>query len=149
MEAIVDADAAGRPTVYWLTQEGNTAGRILYDKFLALLQVSRVHVYLTYPFVLSWSLLEAMACEAAIVASDTPPVREVLTHGETGRLTDFFDQNALVDEVCHLLENAEDRQALGRAARDLAQSQYDLQTICLPRQLDWVKGVLETKLVSD
>ena len=124
-------------------------GRIPYDKFLALLQVSRVHVYLTYPFVLSWSLLEAMSCEAAIVASDTPPVREVLTHGETGRLIDFFDRDALVDEVCHLLEHADERRALGKAARDLARAQYDLQTICLPRQLDWVQGVLETKPVSD
>ncbi len=80
-------------------------GRIPYDQFLRLLQVSRVHVYLTYPFVLSWSLMEAMACEAAIVASDVAPVREVITHDQTGRLIDFFDGKAMVREVCDLLED--------------------------------------------
>ncbi|MDZ7709173.1 MAG: glycosyltransferase [Roseovarius sp.] len=113
-------------------------GRIPYDRFLRLLQVSRVHVYLTYPFVLSWSLLEAMSCGAAIVAGDTAPVREVITHDETGRLVDFFDGAALVDEVCALLEDETARQRLGAAARDLIRTRYDLQTICLPRQVAWV-----------
>ena len=116
-------------------------GRIPYDRFLALLQVSRVHVYLTYPFVLSWSLLEAMACEAAIVASATAPVQEVITHGQTGRLVDFFDRDGLVTEICALLDNADARRALGQAARTHVQAQYDLNDICLPRQLDWVAGV--------
>ncbi len=117
-------------------------GRIPYDAFLKLLQVSRVHVYLTYPFVLSWSLMEAMSCEAAIVASDTAPVREVITHGETGRLADFFDKEALVKEVCELLEDPEQRKALGQAARQKMQAQYDLKSICLPRQMDWIKSVM-------
>ncbi|GAB4286044.1 MAG: glycosyltransferase [Roseovarius sp.] len=118
-------------------------GRIPYERYLRLLQVSRVHVYLTYPFVLSWSLLEAMSSQAAIVASDTAPVREVIRDGETGRLVDFFDREALIARICELLEDAPQRHALGAAARRHIVAHYDLETICLPRQLDWVRGLLE------
>src|SRR6056297_3165047 len=118
-------------------------GRIPYDRFLRLLQLSRVHVYLTYPFVLSWSLMEAMSCGAAIVAGDTAPVREVITHDVTGRLVDFFDGAALVDEVCALLNDEAARRRLGVAARELIRARYDLQTICLPRQVAWVSEVAE------
>lgn len=117
-------------------------GRIPYDQFLRLLQVSRVHVYLTYPFVLSWSLMEAMACEAAIVASDVAPVREVIAHDKTGRLVDFFQTEALISEVCTLLDDAEMRARLGREARKLMQTRYDLRSICLPRQLEWVSKIM-------
>ena len=113
-------------------------GRIPYDKFVALLRVSRVHVYLTYPFVLSWSLFETMSVEGAIVASYTDPVKELITHDETGRLVDFFDRDALVDEVCALLDDAAMRRRLGQAARKLVVSRYDLKKICLPGQLQWV-----------
>ena len=114
-------------------------GRIPFGTFIELLQLSTVHVYLTYPFVLSWSLLEAMSAGAAIVASHTAPVREVIRHGETGRLVDFFDRTALVDEVCALLDNPPERQALGTAARDFVRQHYDLQAVCLPAQLAWVE----------
>lgn len=124
-------------------------GRIPYEKFLHLLQVSRVHVYLTYPFVLSWSLLEAMSCEAAIVASDTAPVREVISHDETGHLVDFFDSDSLVKSVCNLLEDDATRQRLGRAARSVARAEYDLHSVCLPRQLEWVADVMTKDLVSN
>ena len=118
-------------------------GRIPYDRFLRLLQVSRVHVYLSYPFVLSWSLMEAMACGAAIVACDTAPVREVITDGETGRLVDFFDTGALVAEICALLEDPQARAALGAAARRRIQERYDLHRICLPRQHAWVREIAD------
>lgn len=113
-------------------------GRVPYDRFLSMIQVSRVHVYLTYPFVLSWSLLEAMSAGCAIVASDTAPVREAIKEGETGVLVDFFDRIALVDEICTLLESPDRRATLGKSARRFAQQTYDLETICLPRQLKWV-----------
>ena len=71
-------------------------GLVPYDTYLSMLQVSTMHVYLTYPFVLSWSLLEAMSAERAIVASDCSPVREAVTDQETGILTDFFDHAQLV-----------------------------------------------------
>ncbi len=121
-------------------------GRIPHDQFTRVLQISRVHVYLTYPFVLSWSLLEAMSCGAAIVASDTAPVREVVTQGKTGRLVGFFDRAALVREVCNLLEDADARSRLGAAARQLMVSNYDLETICLPRQIAWVDEVMQMPL---
>lgn len=125
-------------------------GRIPYDQFLRLLQVSRVHVYLTYPFVLSWSLMEAMACEAAIVASDTAPVREVIEDNETGKLVDFFDTNALIEQVCGLLENESERTRLGTAARRLILENYELNEICLPGQMTWLQSVtgLETGSLS-
>lgn len=113
-------------------------GRVPYDRFLAMMQISRVHVYLTYPFVLSWSLLEAMSAEAAIVASDTPPVREVMTEDETGWMVDFFDRTGLVDRVCDLLDDPATRARLGANARALVQQQYDLKNICLPQHLNWV-----------
>jgi glycosyltransferase involved in cell wall biosynthesis len=78
-------------------------GRVPRAQFVRILQVSAAHVYLTYPFVLSWSLLEAMACGAPIVASDTAPVREVISDGSTGRLVDFFDPAALSRAVLDTL----------------------------------------------
>lgn len=113
-------------------------GHVPYQQFVPLLQLSTVHVYLTYPFVLSWSLLEAMSVGCAIVASDTQPLREAIEHGETGRLVDFFDPQALMQQVQELLEQPDERHRLGANARRFAQTHYDLQTVCLPRQLEWV-----------
>ncbi|MEO0381342.1 MAG: glycosyltransferase, partial [Pseudomonadota bacterium] len=117
--------------------------RIPHGQFTSLLQISRVHVYLTYPFVLSWSLLEAMSCGAAIVASDTDPVREVIRDGETGELVDFFDVDGIVDRVSALLDDEDRRVSLGQAARTQMVEHYDLRSICLPRQMEWVKGLAE------
>ncbi len=122
-------------------------GRLPYDQFLSLLQISRVHVYLTYPFVLSWSLLEAMSCEAAIVASDTAPVREVVRHGHDGRLIDFFDQEVLLKEICSLLEDKTERATLGRNARKTIKETYDLNSVCLPKQMQWLSQVMNEKTV--
>ncbi len=113
-------------------------GTIPYESFIPLLQLSTVHVYLTYPFVLSWSLLEAMSVGCAIVASDTQPLHEAIVHDKTGRLVDFFDHQALAKEICQLLDNAKLRAKLGKNARAFAIKHYDLQTICLPNQLAWV-----------
>jgi len=110
-------------------------GNIPYGSFVPLLQMSTVHTYLTYPFVLSWSLMETMACGGAIVASDTEPVREVITDGETGRLVNFFDRAALVDRICELLDDPAQRARLGARAREFAVNHYDLKRICLPAQL--------------
>ncbi|AEG93878.1 a-glycosyltransferase, Glycosyltransferase Family 4-like protein [Ramlibacter tataouinensis TTB310] len=116
-------------------------GKLEYDQFIALLQLSTVHVYLTYPFVLSWSLLEAMSCGCAIVGSDTAPVREVIQEDETGRLVDFFDTTALAQRVCELLDDAPARQRLGARAREFAVARYDLRQVCLPQQRNWVESL--------
>ncbi|WP_412565041.1 glycosyltransferase family 4 protein [Thalassobius sp. MITS945101] len=125
------------PTPNW--ERVHFLGKVPYDQFIRLLQVSRVHLYLTYPFVLSWSLFEAMSAEAAIVASDTGPLKEAIRHGENGLLVDFFDGEALVDQCCALLEDAEMRRAFGQAARKHIVETYDLRSQCLPRQLEWVE----------
>ena len=116
-------------------------GHIPYQHFIPLLQLSTVHVYLTYPFVLSWSLLEAMSVGCAIVASDTQPLREAVRQDETGRLVDFFDVPGLANEVCALLDDPAARARLGANARAFAQANYDLKAVCLPKQLQWVQGL--------
>jgi glycosyltransferase involved in cell wall biosynthesis len=120
----------------------NFLGNIAYQHFIPLLQLSTVHVYLTYPFVLSWSLLEAMSVGCAIIASDTQPLHEAIKHDETGRLVNFFDVAGLAQEVCALLDDPVARHRLGTNARAFAQTNYDLQTVCLPRQLAWVEGLV-------
>ena len=113
-------------------------GTIDYPRFINLLQISRVHVYLTYPFVLSWSLLEAMSVGCSIVASDTQPLHEAIKHNETGLLVDFFDHSALADSVTRLLDDEDSRVRLGKAAREFAIENYDLKSVCLPKQIQWL-----------
>ncbi len=120
-------------------------GNIAYEHFIPLLQLSRVHVYLTYPFVLSWSLLEAMSAGCAIVASDTAPLHEAITDGQTGRLVNFFDTKALAGAVCGLLERGDERARLGANARAFARANYDLASVCLPRQIAWVRALAESR----
>ena len=116
-------------------------GRVPGNILLKIMQVSTAHVYLTYPFVLSWSLLEAMSAGCAVVASNTEPVREVLKDGKTGMMFDFFDHGAISDIVLQLCENDTQRSALGRNARKEILKNYDLKTQCLPRQLEWVQAL--------
>lgn len=117
-------------------------GNIPYEHFIPLLQISTVHVYLTYPFVLSWSLLEAMSAGCAIVASDTQPLHEAIKDGETGLLTPFFDILKLSENICSVLQDKDLRLNLGKNARHFARGTYDLQTICLPNQISWVEGLM-------
>ena len=81
-----------------------------YEDYKRVIQRSWVHVYWTVPFILSWSLMEAMASGCCIVASSTPPVMEMINSGEQGQLVDFFDPDALAQQVDHLLQNTEKRQ---------------------------------------
>ncbi|MDT1063808.1 glycosyltransferase [Paracoccus sp. CPCC 101403] len=115
-------------------------GRVPYQQYLSLLRISRVHCYLTYPFVLSWSLTEAMAAGCYIVASDTEPVRELVTDGENGRLVPFFDQEALVSALVRGLAGDPEAARLRAAARRTIAEGYDLQTQSLPRLVDWIES---------
>jgi glycosyltransferase involved in cell wall biosynthesis len=115
-------------------------GRVPYATFLRVLQVSAVHVYLTYPFVLSWSLLESMAAGCLVVASDTAPVREVLRDGENGLLTDFFDAARLAERVTHCLTRQAALAPLRAAARRTVVEGFDLRTRCLPAALALLLG---------
>jgi glycosyltransferase involved in cell wall biosynthesis len=92
-------------------------GKVPYAQYLKVLQVSAAHMYLTYPFVLSWSMLEAKACGALVIGSDTAPVREVIRDGENGRLVRFFDSDAIAQRVVHALESQRTHLPLREQAR--------------------------------
>jgi len=117
-------------------------GNIDYKYFIPLLQLSMVHVYLTYPFVLSWSLLEAMACGCSIVASNTAPLREAIIDNETGLLIDFFNSDQLANAVINLLDHPDLRASLGQNARAAAIAKYDLTTICLPKMVGLINSMI-------
>ncbi len=115
-------------------------GKVPYPTFKALMQVTRVHAYLTYPFVLSWSMLEAMAAGAVVVGSRTPPVQEVITDGVNGRLVDFFDIAGWSQTVSDCLARPDALAPLGVAARNTIVARYDLRTICLPQMVALIES---------
>lgn len=121
-------------------------GRVPYDYYLQVLRVSRVHTYLTYPFVLSWSMLESMSIGCCLVASATPPVQEVLRDDETGAMVDYFDGGALIDRICSLLDDPETRERYSAAAREYIIKNYDLETVCLPKQVELIERVASGNL---
>lgn len=111
-------------------------GGLPYQDYLRVIQMSSCHVYLTYPFVLSWSCLEAMSAQRVVVASNTQPVREVIEHGVNGLLFDFFDVAALTRQVIDVLANPANYQEIGKQARQSVIERYDLQTKCMPQQIE-------------
>ncbi|MFE1598265.1 glycosyltransferase family 4 protein [Methylobacterium sp. ID0610] len=115
-------------------------GRVPYATYLNLLQVSAAHVYLTYPFVLSWSMLEAMAAGCVVIGSATAPVEEVIRDGENGVLVDFFSPGAIAGAVVRALAEPEAHRPLRAAARRTAEG-YDLKRICLPQHLRLIEDV--------
>ncbi len=115
-------------------------GRVPYPIFLRVLQVSAVHVYLTYPFVLSWSLLEAMSAGCLVVASNTAPVRELIRNEENGLLTDFFDTDGLAQRVIQALARRGAPDPLRATARQDVIDGFDLNTRCLPAAVALVNG---------
>ncbi len=115
-------------------------GRLPRADYLRLLRVSAVHVYLTVPFVLSWSMLEAMAAGCVVVGSDTPPVREAIEDGQNGLLVDFFDAKAIAARVIGVLADPAAYRAMRQAARWSAISRFSLD-VCLPRQIRLLEAV--------
>ena len=117
-------------------------GKLPHDQLVRLYQTSTVHVYLTYPFVLSWSVLEAMSAGCAVVASRTGPVEEVIQDGDNGVLVDFFNPSALVEKVLTLVADPQQRKRLGQNARQTIVERYDLKTVCLPKQIEWISSLV-------
>jgi glycosyltransferase involved in cell wall biosynthesis len=101
-------------------------GKLPYDSYRKVLQVSAAHVYLTYPFVLSWSMLEAMASGCLVIGSRTGPVQEVIEDGVNGLLVDFFDSGAMADRVVAALDNAQAMRPLREAAQRTVKERYSL-----------------------
>lgn len=122
------------------TRRVHFLGKIPYLEYLKVLQVSAAHVYLTVPFVLSWSLMEAMAAGCLLVASDTEPVREVIVDGRNGLLVDFFDRDGLIGRIEEALDGGAACEALREAARRTVCEAYSLAQ-CLPRQVELVERV--------
>jgi len=110
-------------------------GKVAYSSFVKILQVSTAHVYLTYPFVLSWSMLEAMSAGCLIVGSSTQPVEEVIRDGENGLLVDIFKPDEIARRVVDVLADRQAFASIRVNARKTIVENYDLRTICLPAQL--------------
>ena len=117
-------------------------GQLAYAQYLQVLQLSRAHIYMTYPYILSWSMLEAMAAGCVVIGSNTPPVAELIQHGNNGLLFDFFDQAELANCVEAALANPAQFDSLRQQARHTIIGQYDLKTVCLPKQLALLHGNL-------
>ncbi|MGL4722206.1 MAG: glycosyltransferase [Desulfovibrionaceae bacterium] len=114
-------------------------GRLSYNKFINVLYNSHVHTYLTYPFVLSWSMIESMAMGLLLVASDTASVTEVVQDGYNGILCDFYDPNSIAEKIIYAHNLPEDAKNLLREhARETAMKKYDLRSHCIPKQLELI-----------
>jgi glycosyltransferase involved in cell wall biosynthesis len=116
-------------------------GKIPYESYLKLLQISKAHIYLTYPFVMSWSCIEAMSSGAFVIGSDTPPVREFIQDKKNGILVDFFNYSQIASEVCKALDGGHAYDIMRENARKTIVEKYDLKTICLPQQVAFLESL--------
>jgi len=110
-------------------------GRIKHEALVKILQLSSTHVYLTYPYFLSWSMLEAMSAGCLLVASNTAPVTEFVEEGKNGLLVDFFDHKALAGRVCETLAEPEKFRKIRDSARQTVLDRLDRDTVCMPALL--------------
>ena len=110
------------------------AGRVPSTLLAELFSITDLHVYLTVPFVLSWSLMNALSCGATVLASDTAPVREMIQEDTTGLLTNFFDPEALADRAEVVLDDPAGYRHLGRNGVEMIRDLYSLD-VCLPRMM--------------
>lgn len=116
-------------------------GPLPFDEYVNLLQVSSAHVYLTYPFVLSWSILDAMSCGACVVASKTPPVVEVIKNNHNGLLFDFYNVDQQIEKIEYVLDNQEKIPQIRKNARQTILDNYSLKKI-MPMQLEFIKSFI-------
>lgn len=118
-------------------------GPLPHAEMISALSISWAHIYYTYPFILSWSLTEAMACECLILGSDTAPVRDAVTSGYNGVLNDFFDVSALTNAMVEACEQPEKFQAMRRLARETALAKFDRETVGVPAWMALIDEVLD------
>ena len=112
-------------------------GPVPYSTYLKALQISGAHIYLTYPFVLSWSLLEAMSTGCLVIGSDTGPLQEVIEKDRNGLLTPFFDYDGLADKVIRALANPRAYESMRTAARQTAIDRYSIHR-CVPNLVEFI-----------
>lgn len=120
-------------------------GALPYSDYIKILQLSSAHIYLTYPFVLSWSMLEAMSVGCVMIASDTAPVQEVIVDGQNGWMVDFFSAKDVAAKVEKALENRARMEPIRRAARETVLTQYNLKDL-LPKHMQLVEDVASRRL---
>ncbi|MGB7161548.1 MAG: glycosyltransferase, partial [Tepidisphaeraceae bacterium] len=104
-------------------------GRLAPDELGKLLASSDLHIYLTVPFVLSWSMMDAMSCGAVVLGSDTAPVREMIKDGENGLLADFFSPEAIAEKALGVLRDPDGARPMGRAAEKMIVERYSLEAV--------------------
>jgi glycosyltransferase involved in cell wall biosynthesis len=119
-------------------------GPLPYNLYRKVLQASTIHVYLTRPFVLSWSMLEAMSCGCTLVASSTPPVLEVIRDGQNGLLVDFFAPRKLAERICEALDDKDLRARLGENARETVKNYYSIERL-LPIQIQLLERIAQKR----
>lgn len=122
-------------------------GTVPYEQLLAAFNVSAAHIYLTYPFVLSWSMMEAMACSVPLVASDTAPVREVVRHEQHGLLVDFFSPDAVANACIRVIDDTALSESLRHNARMHMVQHYALKDL-LPKHVALVNEVVAKGLTA-
>ena len=119
-------------------------GHLSYRDYRQVLRVSSAHVYLSYPFVLSWSMMEAMSVGCVVVGSKTPPVEELITDRENGILVDFFSPEEFADRVEEVLDDPNRCQDIRDKARQTIIDRYDLATL-LPQKVEWMMQTRQKK----
>jgi len=117
-------------------------GSLPFNKYIDLLRISSAHVYLTYPFVCSWSLLDSMSCACPVVASATEPVTEFIEDNKNGLLFDFYDIEQQVEKIEYALDNKEEMQVIRNNARQTILDNYRLKDL-LPQHIEYIKSLLK------
>jgi glycosyltransferase involved in cell wall biosynthesis len=113
-------------------------GSLPYGHYRTLLRASSVHVYLTRPFVLSWSFIEALSCGCLVVASDTEPVREFALDGHNALFADFHSPKDIAEKIIHALEHRSGMDRIREQARETVLQRFDLNRL-LPFQLAFLR----------
>ncbi len=118
-------------------------GLLPYNQYLQVIQASSVHVYLTRPFVLSWSMLEALSTGCLVLGSNTHPVTEIIQDGINGLLVDFFDTQQICDRICEVLNHPTRMADIRTKARKTIVQSYDLNQL-LPQHLEWIQSFVHS-----